>query len=482
MMNKLINGVKLYDLDALHEMLGLSKVSMRSYIKRGLIKARKIGIKWYITEKNLNEFINQNQISNELQEINEDRIVAEQENIDLEQNIGVITHPLEQINQSNQQNNNSSGKENITKTLTGNIVEYTMEYWLDIDYNLTYISPLCEEITGYTPAEFLKDKNLIKEIVFQADRQALSDYMVDFSPEKPKQMKYRIITKNGELRWLELQQKSIIGRNGKFLGTLALNTDITEKLIFSGTKTFLNPSHELIFNELDIIVIILDSEYRIKAFNGLANLYSLLCFNTELSVGRKMNAIDPIDKNIEDLKIFERTLNGERIRVERKYKLYNEMSKKFLIHCLPIPTRESGKTDIYLIIEDIDKQIQRLKTLISPEQNLFEQYDDASLMVVATDKDKNIIYLNKALTEHTGYTKSEGIGRSILEFVVESKDYKLTDEWKKLWDAGVKFDFPINILCKDGHVMRVNIISIVERHSTYEPIVISYIKLISNEK
>lgn len=48
---------KLYTVEDLVDMLKLSDKTVRVYLREGKIKARKIGLRWFITEENLKKFI-----------------------------------------------------------------------------------------------------------------------------------------------------------------------------------------------------------------------------------------------------------------------------------------------------------------------------------------------------------------------------------------------------------------------------------------
>lgn len=55
-MSKQIGNLTLYSVDDLHEQLGLSKMTIRAYLRDGRIRARKLGVKWYVTEEALREY------------------------------------------------------------------------------------------------------------------------------------------------------------------------------------------------------------------------------------------------------------------------------------------------------------------------------------------------------------------------------------------------------------------------------------------
>jgi hypothetical protein len=56
-MPKVIGDLRLYDLDELSNLLGMHKKSLTDkYIKTGVIRARKFGVRWYVPEDALKEY------------------------------------------------------------------------------------------------------------------------------------------------------------------------------------------------------------------------------------------------------------------------------------------------------------------------------------------------------------------------------------------------------------------------------------------
>ena len=47
----------MYDLQELSEKIGISVVSLRQWIRQGKLKAKKIGVKYYVSEDSLIEFL-----------------------------------------------------------------------------------------------------------------------------------------------------------------------------------------------------------------------------------------------------------------------------------------------------------------------------------------------------------------------------------------------------------------------------------------
>lgn len=55
-MPKKIGDLKLYSVDDLHEMLGISKMTLRSYLREGKLKGRKLGVQWFVTEESIRAY------------------------------------------------------------------------------------------------------------------------------------------------------------------------------------------------------------------------------------------------------------------------------------------------------------------------------------------------------------------------------------------------------------------------------------------
>jgi len=58
-MPKKIGNLTLYSVDDLHEMLGVSKLTLRSYLREGRLKGRKLGVSWYVTEEALHRYFDE---------------------------------------------------------------------------------------------------------------------------------------------------------------------------------------------------------------------------------------------------------------------------------------------------------------------------------------------------------------------------------------------------------------------------------------
>ena len=107
---------------------------------------------------------------------------------------------------------------------------YDWESWIAPDGTYKYVSPSCQRITGYRADEFITDAKLLEEIVHPDDRELLVRHIKDeIKITEAQTIEFRIITQNGNERWIAHICQPVYGDDGTFLGRRVSNRDITEK-------------------------------------------------------------------------------------------------------------------------------------------------------------------------------------------------------------------------------------------------------------
>ncbi|MDO9300210.1 MAG: PAS domain S-box protein, partial [Anaerolineales bacterium] len=93
-----------------------------------------------------------------------------------------------------------------------------------------YISPQVEKLTGYTPAEWVKDRDLWKKMIHLEDREAIlaEDDRTNANHE-PFRVEYRILTRDGRTLWINNEAVIIKNRDGASLFWQGVMNDITER-------------------------------------------------------------------------------------------------------------------------------------------------------------------------------------------------------------------------------------------------------------
>jgi diguanylate cyclase (GGDEF)-like protein/PAS domain S-box-containing protein len=103
------------------------------------------------------------------------------------------------------------------------------EYWLAPDGGYLYVSPACQDLSGYTPGEFISDPGLMEKIIHPDDLEAWHAHGPTMGHTYQEPLSLRIHTRDGIERWIEHICKPVFDRSGHFLGRRGSNRDITER-------------------------------------------------------------------------------------------------------------------------------------------------------------------------------------------------------------------------------------------------------------
>jgi PAS domain S-box-containing protein len=107
---------------------------------------------------------------------------------------------------------------------------HDMEYWAGPDGTMLFISPACERITGYPPQVYLEDPELLWRIVHPDDLPVVHSHQTNGRPTPDdNEIEFRILHKDGRVRWLSHASRPVIDDDGLPHGRRGCNRDITAR-------------------------------------------------------------------------------------------------------------------------------------------------------------------------------------------------------------------------------------------------------------
>lgn len=105
-----------------------------------------------------------------------------------------------------------------------------LEYWTMPDGALRYMSPSCEQITGYAADEFYADPELLTRIIHPDDQHLWAEHTHHVTAQGvPKSIDFRIRTKDGADLWISHLCRPVVDAGGQALGRRGSNREISEQ-------------------------------------------------------------------------------------------------------------------------------------------------------------------------------------------------------------------------------------------------------------
>jgi len=105
---------------------------------------------------------------------------------------------------------------------------YDWEYWEGPRGEMLYCSPSCQELTGHGVDDFVARPSLLYDIIHPDDRALMDAHHRDVRHEHAGSINFRIVRRDGEIRWIAHGCRGVRDPSGRFMGRRASNRDITE--------------------------------------------------------------------------------------------------------------------------------------------------------------------------------------------------------------------------------------------------------------
>ncbi len=139
------------------------------------------------------------------------------------------------------------------------------EYWQGPDKEIIYMSPSCEQISGYSVAEFTATPELLTTIIHPEDRHLMDIHMhyISQRQEDAGELDFRILRRDGEIRWIAHSCKAVYGKNGVHMGRRGSRRDRTERYREEESLRLA----VAVFDVVNEAVLVTDRDNRVIAVN-----------------------------------------------------------------------------------------------------------------------------------------------------------------------------------------------------------------------
>ncbi len=218
-----------------------------------------------------------------------------------------------------------------------------------------------ENIFGYSLEEIKKEKNNTwTELIYKEDKKRFEKLIEELKSGKDMQEEFRIINKNGQIKWILVSASPIRNKEGKIINITGVITDIThrkemEKKLEQEIKLFQNVLSSMIEG-----VIITDENKRIIFSNNKSS--EILYYPKNEIFFKEITEIfvlKPMDKNKKIKFSFDDVLkSGKSFSSEREFYLKNSKGNYIPTAFNVIPLKVGGEIKgLIIVFRDISESL-----------------------------------------------------------------------------------------------------------------------------
>ena len=290
-------------------------------------------------------------------------------------------------------------------TLIGNLQGIVFRCQNDRDWTMEYISAGCQNITAYSPQEFLEGKVCFGNVIHPDDRDRVwNDIQNAIADKRPFDLAYRIRDKKGNIKYVRETGLGIFDKNGSLEALEGFIADITELKSTGEELSRKEAKNKALLEALPDMMIIQDYD------GNYLDLYvpepENLHFSKTGIIGENMEDILPADVLSTYKMVF------KKVRETKKPQLL-----EYIMDGKDGPKMYEGRTvplnphALLTIVRDITDR-KRMEESLFIKNRALESAGNSILIADAKLPGRPIIYANSAFYKMSGYNRDEVTGRN----------------------------------------------------------------------
>ncbi|MDZ4185480.1 MAG: PAS domain S-box protein [Desulfuromonadales bacterium] len=281
-----------------------------------------------------------------------------------------------------------------------------MVFWIAPDrQRMHYVSPSCQSLTGYPCNDFYSHPDLLHRMIHPLDLSRWQQHCLRANtPEVGIPQEFRIVTADGETRWVNHLCRPVYNKHNEFVGMRGSFLDIT---LWKEAETALFASEEkfrLFFEEASDAIFIVDQAGIILVANDEACLrYG---FSHGEVIGRPMAEFDATEESDFVAKRLAEVMSRGAATFESKHRRKD---------AAPLPVEVNARAIIFedkKVILAVARDISERKRNEAHLRKLSIAVEQNPASILITDINGIIEYVNPHFTTLTGYSLEEAVGQT----------------------------------------------------------------------
>jgi PAS domain S-box-containing protein len=297
---------------------------------------------------------------------------------------------------------------------------HNWEYWIGADGQYVYLSPACEQITGYKVEDFINDPKLLLKLVRHDYLSTVKNHVAK-DEEKQKgnyKLEFPIIAKDGTEKWLEHYCHGVFDENGNYAGRHGNNSDITER---RKATAEINKLFTAVAQSANTIVIT-DAEGVIEYVNP--KFTQLTGFSTEEAIGQNPRILkadtqpEEFYTELWDTIVSGKVWSGEFHNKKKNGDLFWELAT-----ISPVKDTNGKITNYIAVKEDITAKKKAEQALHDSEER-FKLLSNITVEGILVHEKGVAIDCNLSMARMFGYQREELLGKNLIQLLIPGEYHK----------------------------------------------------------
>ncbi|TYT75341.1 PAS domain S-box protein [Desulfobotulus mexicanus] len=292
---------------------------------------------------------------------------------------------------------------------------------------MEHVTGTCEQLTGYAPEVFLEEPKLpFSTLIHPDDKKKLEATLArSFLNNQPYEKEYRIFHKNGTWRWVLERGVGLYAEDGRVVSIEGVITDIHEYVDIRKNLRKQEMMMKTMLDGVSDMIMLLKKDFSILAINRAGA--EIVGKSPEEVTGMKCYELLHYSSPCEGCAVkqaFETGSNAKKLHFNSFFNAwfdYNAMLVMGSEHDFPMVIAQ---------VRDVSEKIkkdQELRLLESAMQQTAE-------MILITDKNGMIQYVNPAIERVTGYKAAEMLGRHP-RMLAGNRPTMQPSHYRKMWQV-----------------------------------------------
>jgi len=333
----------------------------------------------------------------------------------------------------------------------------------DAHGHFTYLSPSCEQMTGYTPEEFIEDDGLMARLLHPDDRARYINHLHQDADDVA-DLELRLRHRDGHEIWIAHRCRAMRDEAGNFLGRRGSNRDITARKCAERALQESEARYRSAVDSVRDAFIVMDGDSgQVTEWNTAAE--RMFGYPQAEMLGRNLLEILVPERYREAhrraLPHFAKTGEGAAINKTQEWMAQHRDGHEFPIELsLTAYQQEEGHWLAVGLARDITERKQAELALRESEEKFRSIYlGAADGMVLIDAADGHIIEANPAFQALLGYTQDELTAKHIWELRPPEARELARDRFNGVRQTGQMRFNDVPLQTRGGEVVPTDVIS-----------------------